>query len=94
LYKANNSIPEKNAIQQVCVRTHAKRGKFKGGISGNTSPMIDIEPYLVELIGQLEKMRVPISCRQWLALANPIISGTPHESRVIAWKKKLAAHFK
>ncbi len=50
--------------------------------------MIDIEPYLVELIGELEKMRVPISCRQGLALANSIISGTSHESTVIAWKQK------
>jgi hypothetical protein len=50
--------------------------------------MNDIKPYLVELIGQLEKMRVPISCRQGLALANSIISGTSHESRAIAWKEK------
>jgi len=88
LCKAKNSIPEKNVIQPECVRTRAKRKTFKGGISGNTSPMIDIEPYLVELIGELEKMRVPISCRQGLALANSIISGTSHESRVIAWKQK------
>jgi hypothetical protein len=49
--------------------------------SVNTSPMNDIEHYLVELIGQLENMRAPISCRQGLALANSIISGTSHESR-------------
>jgi hypothetical protein len=34
----------------------AERGKHKGGNKGHTSPMIDIEPYLVEIIGQLALM--------------------------------------
>ena len=51
--------------------------------------MLAIEPYLVEMIIQLEKMRVPISSRQGLALANSMISGTAHEEKVLEWK---AAH--
>ena len=50
--------------------------------------MLDIEPYLVEMIGALEKMRVPISSRQGLSLANSIISGTSYEKNVMAWKEK------
>ena len=82
--KEKHSVPDDIIIDPECIRSRVKRGKHHGGISGNTSPMDEIEPYLVELIGQLEKMRVPISCRQGLALANSIISGTSHESRVIA----------
>jgi hypothetical protein len=50
--------------------------------------MNDIDSYLVDLIGQLEKIRAPISCRQGQALANSIISGTSKDTRLIAWKEK------
>ncbi len=86
--KEKHSVPDNIIIDPECICSRVKRGKRHGGISGNASPMDEIEPYLVELIGQLEKMRVPISCRQGLALANSIITGTSHESRVIAWKQK------
>ncbi len=49
--------------------------------------MLDIEPYMVEMITQLEKMRLPISSRQGLELANSIISGTLHEEKVLALKE-------
>ncbi len=49
--------------------------------------MLAIEPYLVEMIRELEKMRVPISSRQGLALANSIISGTAYEKQVLEWKE-------
>jgi len=92
--KAKHSIPDNIKIEPECIRSRVKRGKHHGGISGNTSPMVEIEPYLVELMQQLEKMRVPISCRQGLALANSIISGTSHEARVLAWKEKHCFSFK
>ncbi len=83
-----HKVPEKIIIEPECIRSRAKRGNFAGGISGNTSPMLDIEPYLVEMIGMLEKMRVPISSRQGLSLANSIISGTSYQKNVMAWKEK------
>ncbi len=86
--KKKHKVPEKIIIEPECIRSRAKRGKFSGSISGNTSPMLDIEPYLVEMIGALEKMRVPISSRQGLSLANSIISGTSYEKNVMAWKEK------
>jgi hypothetical protein len=49
--------------------------------------MLAIEPYLVEMIIQLEKMRVPIPSRQGLALANSKISGTVHDEKVLEWKE-------
>jgi hypothetical protein len=50
--------------------------------------MVDIEPYLVEMIGMLEKMCAPISSRQGLSLGNSIISGTSFQKNVMAWEKK------
>jgi hypothetical protein len=70
------------------IRTRAKRGKLKGGNRGNTTPMIEIEPYLVDMIGQLANMRAPINCKQGLALANSLIKDTSHEEKVNAWKQK------
>jgi len=88
LCKSNHSIPEKKIKFIMNVFEQGLREESLKEFSVNTSPMNDIEHYLVELIGQLENMRAPISCRQGLALANSIISGTSHESRVIAWNKK------
>jgi hypothetical protein len=65
--KEKHSIPDNIIIDPECICSRVKRVKHHGGISGNTSPMEDIEPYLVELMQQLENMRVPISCRQGLA---------------------------
>ena len=60
-YKAKHNIPTETHISKETIRSRAKRGKFTGGIPGNTSPMVAIEPYIVELICQLAKIRVPIT---------------------------------
>lgn len=91
--KAKHNIPEGMHISVETLRSRAKRGNFKGGNVGNTSPMEDVEPYIVELIGQLAKMRVPITRRQGLQLANLLISGTLTEERVRVWKEKHCAAF-
>ncbi len=86
--KKKHQVPEKIIIEPECIRSRAKRGNFTGGISGNTSLMVDIEPYLVEMIGTLGKKRVPISSRQGLSLANSINSDTSIQKNVMAWKEK------
>jgi hypothetical protein len=55
--------------------------------------MIDIEPYLVEIIGQLASMRVPITCKEGLSLANSIIKSTTCEESVAEWKAKFCKIF-
>jgi hypothetical protein len=50
--------------------------------------IVEIEPYIVQLIDQLARMQVPISSRQGLSLANSIVSDTSHEKRVLDWKEK------
>ena len=56
--------------------------------------MLAIEPYLVEMITQLKKKRVPISSRQGLALANSMISGTAYEEKVLEWKETHCVSFR
>jgi hypothetical protein len=55
--------------------------------------MLAIEPYLFKMIIQLEKMRVPISSRQGVALANSMISGTVHEKKFWNGKKLTTSPF-
>jgi hypothetical protein len=53
--------------------------------------MMEIEPYLVELIIKLASMRMPITSSQGLELTNSSITGTSNEDNVIAWKKNCSA---
>ena len=69
-----------------------KRGS-KGGKRGLQSPMLEVEPYLVELIIKLADMRAPITTSQDLQLANSLIKGTSVEEKVIEWKKKYCKSF-
>ncbi len=54
--KEKHDIPNKITINPECVYMRVKHGKLKGGISGNTSPMVEIKPYIVKLIDQLARM--------------------------------------
>jgi hypothetical protein len=55
--------------------------------------MAQVEPYLVELIDQLAKMRAPVSTKQGLELANSLINGTSTQEDVLRWKQKIATAF-
>jgi hypothetical protein len=55
--------------------------------------MLDIEPYLVELIKKLAEIRTPIITTQGLELANSLISGTSIIDEVVAWKRDNCAAF-
>ena len=60
-----------------------KRGKLSGHIK---SPMIDIEPHLVELCIQCSNMCCPLDSTGLLELANSIIKDMPTEAKVQAYK--------
>ena len=61
---------------------------------GTPSPMIAVEPYIVQVISQLAKMRTPISVSTGLLLANSIISDTPTYDSLLEWKQKHNIHFR
>jgi hypothetical protein len=56
--------------------------------------MLEVEPYLVELIIKLAEMRQPITTAQGLQLANSLINGTSIKGKIIEWKKRNCHAFK
>jgi hypothetical protein len=54
--------------------------------------MLAVEPYDVELITQLSKLRLPINVATGLQLVNSLIVGTPFEWKLRAWKEKHNVH--
>ena len=95
--KERNGIPANVKVSFETVRSRAaikikKSGEVQNGqhhISkhGHQSPMNEIEPYLVGLIQQLAKMRVPISVSEGLMLANSLIAGTETMAKVNNWRE-------
>jgi hypothetical protein len=84
--KEKHGVGEDTLILKETVRQRVKRGSKSGHI-GQTSPMAQIEPYLVELILQLASMRTPITTSQGLQLANSLISGTRIQNQINDWKR-------
>ena len=58
------------------------------------SPMIEVEPYIVKMIGQLAKMRQSITCRQGLELANSLVEAKSIMTKVNDWRLKHFSTFK
>jgi hypothetical protein len=81
-------------ISIATVWTRAQRNKLNPAINrgGTPSPMLTIEPYIVELILQLARMRLPINVTTGLQLAKSIIAGTSFEIKVNQWKQKHNVH--
>jgi hypothetical protein len=91
LAKAKYNVKSAN-ISQAKVCTRARRNNLDPICRGGTpSPMLPVEPYIVELVCQLGSMRCPINVKTGLQLANSIIAGTPYETQKIAWKKRHCA---
>ena len=59
---------------------------------GTPSPMSSIEPYIVELITQLSRMRSPINVTTGLHFANSLIACTPLMDDILKWKLKHNVH--
>jgi hypothetical protein len=59
---------------------------------GTPSPMLAIEPHLVELVIQLARMRCPINVTSGLQLANSLIAGIPIAKQLVKWKIKHNVH--
>lgn len=80
----------KNArISKATIVTRVRRNKLDPISRGGTpSPMLAIEPHIVELVSQLARLRCPINVTTGLQLANSIIAGTQYETNLIAWKQR------
>ena len=59
---------------------HVQKEKNNQGTNtARISPMLEVEPYIVELIDQLGKMRPPITCRE----------GATATCKFTSWEKDL-----
>ena len=85
--KLKHGLDDEVVILKDTVRQRLKRGSTNRH-AGQVTPMAEMEPYLVELILQLAKMRTPITSAQGLELANSLISGTKMEDKLVEWKSK------
>jgi hypothetical protein len=56
--------------------------------------MLEVEPYIVELIDQLGKMRSPITCREGLQLANSLVNGKSIMENIQIWRRKHCISFR
>jgi hypothetical protein len=50
--------------------------------------MHEVEPYIVELIDQLGKMHLPITCQEGLQLANSLVNGNLIMENIQSWRRK------
>jgi hypothetical protein len=91
--KKKYSVPDDVTIRKDCICQRVKRN-LASNHAGQQSPMIEIEPYLVELIIKLSSIHMPITSVQGLELANSLIAGSSTEEKVLAWKKKNCAAFR
>jgi hypothetical protein len=72
------------------VRQRVKRNS-NGGHIGQTFPMLEVEPYLVELFLKLAEMRSPITTSQGLQLVNSLINGV--EEKKLSGKHELSERY-
>mmetsp|Transcript_25081 Transcript_25081/g.35923 ORF Transcript_25081/g.35923 Transcript_25081/m.35923 type:complete len:179 (+) Transcript_25081:210-746(+) len=91
--KVLHDIPGDVLINHQTVRKRCARNS-KNGNSGHTSPMAEIEPYIVELAIKLAEMRVPITSKQGLQLANSLIKGSAFHESVLLWKQNNCSAFR
>ena len=84
-------IPPAVKINFETVRTCAKRKNHQGTNTECLSPMLEVEPYLVELIGDhLGKMRPPITCREGATATCKFTSWGKRFARLCTNKKAVA----
>jgi hypothetical protein len=91
--KKKHFLPEDTTICTGTIRQRVKRNGNSGHV-GQTSPMVQVEPYLVELIIKLAEIRQPITTSQALQLANSLIKGKSIQKQIIEWKTHNCRAFK
>jgi len=75
------------------VKDHAQGNKLSGK-RGHKSPMLEVEPYLVQLCQQLAGMHALISVGQGLALTNSLLKGSEAMDGILKWKHHNNAAFR
>jgi hypothetical protein len=85
--KETYNVQDHIRISEYTIRSRCRRNCVHPPVQqGTPSPMLGIEPHLVELIIQLARMRCPINVTAGLQLANSLIAGTPIAEQLVKWK--------
>lgn len=74
------------------IRQRVDRNNLSGQSESRTSPLLEIEPVLVEYCIRLARIGQPLTKDQLTGLAISMIEGTSIEEKLNAWKKKYS-HF-
>ena len=87
--KAKYNVCDSFSISPSTIRSRYKRNNLNPLTpQGTPSPMVAVEPYLVEVILQLARMRCPINPTTGLYLANSLIEGTELAKNIVAKRRK------
>ena len=87
--KAKYNVRDSFTISPATIRSRYKRNNLNPLTpQGTPSPMAAVEPYQVEVILQLARMRCPINPTTGLYLANSLIEGTELAKAIVSKRRK------
>ena len=78
-------LPDSFHFPYSTALSRIRRSNLKA--TGNDSPLIAIEPQIVELAICMSKLKRSLTCSDGLRLVNELIQGTEIQQRLIKWKK-------
>ena len=84
--KEHYDLPSTYTLPYSTVLSRVRRGNLNG--DGNASPLLAIEPKIVELVICMSKLKRSLNCSEGLRLINELIDGTLIQQKLIEWKKK------
>ena len=91
--KLSRNLPDDFKYSYNACKQRITRGMFSSPTTGNLSPLNDIEDHIITLLLALADSGNPISVGNALPLINSLIHGTPHQQKVILWKKHHLLHY-
>lgn len=80
---------ETDSINIETVKSRIKRRNTTGYSAQRTSPLIDIEPLIVQYCQRLANMGVPLTREQVIGLADDAIKGNVHYDKMLSFKQNL-----
>ena len=82
-------LGDETKIYESTIRGREHRKKLIVKSMGPASPMVDVEPVLVDLIIKMSAIRRCLTSTQCLHLANDLVAGTETEKKVIEFKENI-----
>ena len=87
--KKKYGLEDDVSIKESTIRGREYRNSLIVKSMGPASPMVDVEPVLVDLIVKMSTIRRCLTPTQCLHLANDLVAGTETEKKVIEFKENI-----